>query len=170
MTTYIKSGTTTKYVNGWGGARSPHRPVSLFYFRKTKPKPNLSSHRLLPSFSNIHENQEAGNIITHLPYSLQVFPPYLHFLHTNSFGGFDCFDVLYRLVCESTCTAYINAGFCFELGKYKKMRDNLICFHILCNVILEKYEYLSVCLSVTWTAHDLFFCPLEHAGSNTNRM
>jgi hypothetical protein len=32
-----KPGTTTKYDNGRGGAKSPHRAVSLFYFRKTKP-------------------------------------------------------------------------------------------------------------------------------------
>ena len=31
-----KPGTTTKYDNGRGGAKSPHRAVSLFYFRKTK--------------------------------------------------------------------------------------------------------------------------------------
>jgi len=32
-----KLGATTKYDNGRGGATSPHRAVSLFYFRKTKP-------------------------------------------------------------------------------------------------------------------------------------
>jgi len=91
----------------------PSLPTALYhYFISEKQK--LSSHRLRPSFSNIHENQEARNIITHLRYSLQVFPPNLHFLHTNSFGDFDCFDILFRLV----SAAYINVGFCFEWRRY----------------------------------------------------
>jgi hypothetical protein len=153
----------------------PSLPTALYHYFISE-KQNLSSHRLRPSFSNIHENQETSNITslhtTHYTrYSLQVFPPNLHFLHTNSFGDFDCFDILYGLV----CAAYINAGVCLEWRRYNEMRDSLMHFYFLCNIIMEKRERslcgcsLSFSLSDGQT-HVLFFDQFKYGNQNTNRL
>ena len=145
-----KPGTTTKYDNGLGGAKSPHRAVSLFYFRKTKQNLSLFPQNYGHHFPTYMKIKKQGTLLhtydTDCTFSHRTCTSFIQ-IHLGILTA-----LIFRIAPVSA--AYINVAVRCEWSRYEDMRDSLNCLCFLCNIILEKYECslcgcsLSVCQSV----------------------
>ena len=145
---------------------SPVSPTALYHYFISE-KQNLCSHRLRPSFSNIHENEAASKQGTSLHTYDTVCCCCCRFSHQTctSFIQIHLGILTALIFCIDLFLLHIltGGGFCFEWRRHSGMSDSLTYFHFLCNIILEKCEFslcscsqsvsqsvsLSVCLSVS---------------------